>query len=188
MNRAYSILDCREFDDSDSKFVTVKGIASTPTPDRMNDIVEPMGAKFKTPMPFLLYHDHQLPVGNITMAQPTDDGIPFEAVIPKVTEPGRVKDRVDEAIHSLKYNLLNAVSIGFAPIEFSHLDDGGLRFAEWEWLELSLVSVPAQSEAVITAVKSFDQKHLPASGVKGAEVEKPASGRKREVPKGPFYY
>lgn len=188
MNRAYSILDCREFDDNDEKFVTVKGIASTPTPDRMNDIVEPMGAKFKTPMPFLLYHDHQLPVGNITMAQPTAEGIPFEAVIPKVAEPGRVKDRVDEAIHSLKYNLLNAVSIGFSPIEYSHLDDGGLRFAEWEWLELSLVSVPAQSEAVITAVKSFDQKHLPASGKKDAEVKKPASGRNREVPKGPFYY
>jgi hypothetical protein len=43
MDRAYSILDVKEMTEGD-EFVTITGIASTPTPDRMGDVVEPMGA------------------------------------------------------------------------------------------------------------------------------------------------
>lgn len=189
MERAYSILDCKAFDDSDEKFITIKGIASTPTPDRYGDIVEPKGAKFKTPMPLLWQHNHDAPVGHVTFAEPEEKGIPFEARIPKVSEEGTLKTRVDEAIHSLKYELVNAVSIGFSPIEYSFMEEGnGIRFNEWEWLELSLVTIPANSEAVISAVKSFDQKHRPASGDTVRKGDKPASGRKRKVPTGPFHY
>lgn len=188
MDRAYSILDCKEVEDSD-KYLTVKGVASTPTPDRAGDIVEPMGAKFKTPMPLLWQHRHAEPVGTVTFAEPTANGIPFEARIPKVQEDGALKTRVDEAIHSLKYELVSAVSIGFKPLEYSFMDDGGVKFTEWEWLELSLVTIPANAEALISTVKSMDQKHLPASGNKGDEGQrKPAPGRERTVPKGPFHY
>ena len=191
MNRAYSILDCREFEE-DKDFITVKGIASTPRPDRYGDIVEPKGAKFQTPMPLLWQHRHDSPVGQVTFAEPGDKGIPFEARIPKVAEEGNVKTRVDEAIHSLKYDLVNAVSIGFtADFEnVEYMEDGGFHFKEWEWLELSLVTIPANAEALISTVKSLDQKHLPASGPKGADDDhpKPASGRTRTVPTGPFHY
>lgn len=189
MNRAYSILDCREFEEG-SDFITVKGIASTPKPDRYGDIVEPKGAKFKTPMPLLWQHRHDSPVGQVTFAEPNDKGIPFEARIPKVAEEGNVKTRVDEAIHSLKYDLVNAVSIGFtADFEsVEYLDDGGYLFKEWEWLELSLVTIPANAEALISTVKSLDMEHLPASGRKSVPDRKPASGRERTVPKGPFHY
>lgn len=188
MDRAYSILDCKEFDDSDAEYLTVKGIASTPTADRYRDIVEPKGAKFKTPMPLLWQHRHDSPVGHVTFAEPTDTGIPFEARIPKVTEEGTVKTRIDEAIHSLKYELVAAVSIGFQPLEYSYIEEGGIRFTEWEWLELSLVTIPANAEALISTVKNLDQKHLPASGRKSATEQKPASGRERTVPTGPFHY
>lgn len=59
--------------------MTVEGVASTPTADRMGDVVEPMGAKFQTPMPLLWQHEHDKPVGHVTFAKPTKAGIPFKA-------------------------------------------------------------------------------------------------------------
>jgi HK97 family phage prohead protease len=184
MNRAYTFLDIKAMDD-DGEYVTVKGIASTPTPDRMDDIVDPMGAKFKTPMPLLWQHQHDKPVGHVTFAQPNKNGIPFEAQIPRIKEAGTLKDRVDEAIQSLKYRLVAAVSIGFSPIKdaYEFMENGGIHFKEWEWMELSLVTIPANSEAIISAVKSIDQTHLPASGLRMARpVEKSpgVTGKKRK--------
>lgn len=187
MDRAYSVLTAKSFDE-DGEFVTIKGIASTPRPDRVGDVVEPMGAKFKTPMPLLWQHRHGEPVGTVTFAKPTKDGIPFEARLPKVAEEGRVRDRVNEAIHSLKYELVSAVSIGFSAIDgaVERLKTGGLRFLEWEWLELSLVTIPANSDAVITAVKSIDRQHLPASGREADESIPGDSGTpKKAAPRGP---
>ena len=167
MQYAYSLLECKDFHD-DSDFVTVKGIASTPTPDRSNDIVDPMGAKFQTPMPLLWMHQSDKPVGNVSFAKPTNKGIPFEAEIPKVTEVGNLKDRIDEVIQSLKYKLVAAVSIGFRPIEddYEFMDNGGIRFNSWEWLELSLVTIPANPEARIEVVKSINHQALAALGIK----------------------
>lgn len=175
MDRAYSVLETKTVDEG-AQFVTIRGIASTPTTDRMGDVVEPMGAKFKTPMPLLWQHQHGQPVGHVTFAQPTDKGIPFEAVLPVIKEQGRLKDRVDEAIHSLKYQLVAAVSIGFRAVEgqVERLKTGGLRFKEWEWFELSLVTIPANSQAVITAIKSIDNEHLASAGLTGDRVAKPA--------------
>lgn len=168
MRRAYSVLDVKAVSEADG-FVNIEGIASTPTTDRMGDVVEPMGAKFKTPMPLLWQHRHAEPVGHVTFAAPTKKGIPFKARLPLIAEAGKLKDRVDEAIHSLKYELVSAVSIGFQAVEGAvERIDTGLRFSQWEWLELSLVTIPANSDAVITAIKSVDQQHLPASGTGGA--------------------
>ncbi|WP_202444515.1 HK97 family phage prohead protease [Schauerella aestuarii] len=176
MDRAYSVLETKSVDEEDG-FVVIRGIASTPSTDRMGDIVEPLGAKFKTPMPLLWQHQHDQPVGQVTFAQATEKGIPFEARLPIVSEAGRLKDRVDEAIHSLKYKLIAAVSIGFSAIEgqVERLKSGGLRFKEWDWLELSLVTIPANSQAVITAVKSIDHEHLASAGRAGDRGSKPAA-------------
>lgn len=165
MEFAYSILNTKAFD-QDEKFYLVKGIASTPTPDRSHDVVDPMGASFKIPMPLLWQHNHQQPVGTVTMANPTKDGIPFEAAIPKIAEDGALKNRIDEAVQSLKYGLVSAVSIGFRALEYSFLDNGGINFSKWEWMELSLVTIPAQPEAIIESVKSWDRQAIAASGVK----------------------
>ena len=166
MNKAYSVLTEKAFSE-DENFVYLEGIASTPTVDKVGDIVEPMGARFKTPMPLLLQHDHNSPVGHVTFAQPTADGIPFKAQLPIVKEPGIVQDRVNAAIHSLKYALISAVSIGFQPVKgaVEALKDGGYRFKQWDWHELSLVTIGASDGAIVTAIKSIDQQHLaPASG------------------------
>jgi HK97 family phage major capsid protein/HK97 family phage prohead protease len=170
MNRAYSVLSVKAVDDDKR---VIRGIASTPSPDRMGDVVEPLGAKFKTPMPLLWQHQHDKPVGLVEFAQPNKEGIPFEARLPEITEPGVLKDRVDEAWQSVKAGLVAAVSIGFQaiPEQVERLKSGGLRFKEWEWLELSLVTIPANAEATITAIKSIDADLRAASGREQKSVD-----------------
>lgn len=163
MNRAYSLLTTKAFDEDDDYF-RIEGIASTPSPDRTNDVVKPMGAKFQTPMPLLWQHNHQMPVGHVTFAKPTAQGIPFKAEIPKVKEEGTLKNRIDEAIQSLKYKLVAAVSIGFKSDDFEYKNDGGIIFNSWDWLELSLVTIPANPEAQIRMMKNLDQDALAATG------------------------
>ena len=167
-NRAYSLLDIKQVNEEER---VIEGIASTPSPDRYGDIVEPMGAKFVLPMPLLHQHDHNRPVGHVEFAEPTSKGIPFKARLAKVDEPGPLKDRVDLAWQEVKAGLVRAVSIGFRAMNdgFELLKDGGIRFKDWEWLELSLVTVPAQAEATINHVKTFDR--LALAGMKPAEVE-----------------
>ena len=184
IHKAWSFLERREFSE-DERFVYVEGIASTPTPDLLDDVVEPLGAEFKTPMPLMMHHQHNLVVGNVVFANPTKTGIPFKATIPKVREPGIVQDRTNEAIHSLQYHLLNAVSIGFKAAKdgVEVLKSGGLHFKKWRWLELSLCSVPCNSEALITAVKSIDQAALASAGTARGEVKPAAdsSGQKKHA-------
>lgn len=185
MNRAYSVLDVKEMADA-GDYIRITGLASTPATDRMGDIVDPLGAKFKTPMPLLWQHNHAEPVGTVTFAQPTKKGIPFEASMPNIKEPGRLKERVDEAIHSLRYGLVSAVSIGFRAIEGAiERIDTGYRFKEWEWLELSLVTIPANPEAVIAAVKAFDLAQSPATGPRLLDVVAGAPAKEKPARKGP---
>lgn len=164
LNRAYSLLEVKDIAEGKDEYV-ITGIASTPSADRTKDIVEPMGAKFKLPMPLLWQHQHDKPVGQVEFAKPNKNGIPYKAVMPVIKEPGALKDRIDEAVQSIKYRLVAAVSIGFKALEYSYKDDGGIHFKEWEWLELSLVTIPANAEATISSIKSFDARAMAASGL-----------------------
>lgn len=163
MDRAYSLLQVKSVDEEAR---VIEGIASTPTPDRVGDVVEPLGAKFALPMPLLWQHQHDKPVGHVEFAAPTTKGIPFRASIAKIDEPGVLKDRVDEAWQSVKAQLVRGVSIGFRALEdgVERMKGGGLRFKQWEWLELSLVTIPANAEATIQAIKSIDTEVRAASG------------------------
>jgi HK97 family phage prohead protease len=167
MERAYSLLTIRSADD-DAR--VIEGIASTPTPDRYEDIVEPRGAKYALPMPLLWQHKADAPVGHVEFASLTDEGIPFRATIARINEPGTLKDRLDEAWQSVKARLVRAVSIGFRPLEHAFMESGGIRYLSWEWLELSLVTIPANSEATINVIRSIDTTTRAALGIDGGHV------------------
>lgn len=160
VERAYAWLEIKAIREDER---VIEGIASTPSPDRVGDVVEPAGAKFKLPLPLLWQHQHDQPIGHVEFAQARKDGIPFRARILKIDEPGRLKDRLDEAWQSIKHGLVRAVSIGFKNIEHSVMEDGGWRFLKWEWLELSAVTIPANAEATITSIKSIDRELRGAS-------------------------
>lgn len=151
--RGYSVLTVKEMDDD---LRILRGIATTPTPDRAGDIVEPLGVKFKNPIPLLWQHNTREPVGKATLSKATADGIEFEARIPKMSEPGKLKDRLDEVWQTIKLGLVKGVSIGFKSLELSFLKNGGIHFLETEVLELSLVTIPANAEATIDEIKAID--------------------------------
>jgi Escherichia/Staphylococcus phage prohead protease len=52
-HRAYSLLTEKAVT-QDADWVYIEGIASTPAVDRVGDVVEPLGAKFSTPMPLIM--------------------------------------------------------------------------------------------------------------------------------------
>lgn len=167
MNRAYSILTVKAVTD-DTR--TISGIATTPTADRSGDIVDPLGVKFSNPMPLLWQHESDKPIGTVKFDKPTKDGIGFTAELPVIDEDGTLKDRIEEAWQSIKLGLVRAVSIGFRPLEYSFMDNGGIRFNEIEVYELSAVTIPANAEAVISAVKSIDRGFRTAAGVPEPEI------------------
>ena len=167
-NRAYAVLEIKSV--AEDKRI-IRGVATTPSTDRMGDIVEPMGVSFKNPMPLLWQHKHDKPVGFVKFDKPTKEGITFEAELPQIAEEGTLRDRIEEAWQSVKAGLVSAVSIGFRAVEYAFLDDGGIRFMKSEVYELSLVTIPANADAVITA-KNFDADT--ASVIKQFDVGAPA--------------
>lgn len=154
----------------------IKGIATTPTPDRVDDIVDPMGAKFTLPIPFLWQHDKKQPIGEVVAAQVTESGIEVEIHIAKIEEDGSLKMRIDEAWQSIKSGLVKGLSVGFRGLEYNYIENSyGIHFKVWDWYELSAVTIPANMEASITSVKKLSESDEAAAiGSQTAEPEKPA--------------
>jgi hypothetical protein len=153
MDRAFSTIALKSLDEEQREF---RGLATSPVPDRVLDIIEPLGAKYRNPTVLLRAHAHDAPIGEVFFDRPTKTGIGFRARIPKIQEPGLLKDRVDMAWGEIKHGLVRAVSVGFRPLEVEPLKSGGVRFIKSEIYELSTVAVPAQELATIDHVKAID--------------------------------
>ena len=159
LRRAFSLLELKSVDDEQR---VIHGIATTPTPDRMDDVVDPLGAEVTGEIPFLWQHQsREAAVGHVTLAQPTADGIPVRIQMERDDEPGLLRDRLEYAWRSIKKRLVRGLSIGFRPLETAPIKGSyGMRIKRWEWVELSAVTIPAQVEATITAVKAAAEAEL----------------------------
>lgn len=151
LNKAHSLFDVKSIDDERRIII---GMASTPDMDRGGDEMDPKGAQFKLPMPFRW--EHKSTVGEVFAATVTPQGIEIHASIPKIDEPGALKDLVDFAWQSIKFKLARGLSIGWSPIEATRNKVGGLSVKKWNWLETSAVSIPMNAQATISLIKSLD--------------------------------
>jgi len=165
MNRAYALLELKTLNEQRRTFT---GIATTPAADRMGDVVEPKGAKFKLPLPLLWQHDSRQPIGWVTRARVTPAGIEIEGEVADVADPGALRERLLEAWQTIKAKLVGGLSIGFTPLASEPLNVkepwGAKKYLSWEWLELSAVTIPANQQATISMVKSIDSAELAAFG------------------------
>lgn len=162
IQRAYSVLNVKSLSEEQR---IVHGIATTPSTDRVGDIVESEGADFNLPLPFLMHHDSRLPVGNVIRADVTKSGINVQIQLAKIAEPGILKDRVDTAWQEFKAGLIRGLSIGFSALEREPITGTkGIRFKRWAWHELSGVTVPANQGATVTMIRSLDTQSLAALG------------------------
>lgn len=176
MDRAFSTLEIKALDEESG---TITGVASTPATDRMDDVVVPTGAKYNLPIPLLWQHNHGDPIGEVVEATVTDKGI---EIVAKVALG--VTDEIDRYWKLIKAGLVRGLSIGFRGLEVSQIEGTwGVKFNEWEWLELSAVTIPANAEASIATVKEFAAK--PEQAVAPVQKNDPpaASGKKRGVVK-----
>ncbi|WP_432480815.1 HK97 family phage prohead protease [Moraxella sp. ZY200743] len=181
MTKAYSTLQIKSVTDTDDERL-ITGIATTPSTDRDDDILEPTGAKFALPIPLLWQHNHNQPIGEVIQATITDKGIEIVAKIAKIADDGKLKDRIDEAWQSVKSGLVKCLSVGFKIKEYNYLESSwGLHIKEWEWYELSVVTIPANADAVITSVKQIKE----AFGLPPLPTPNPPINRLTELPKPP---
>lgn len=152
--RAYSTFELKSISD-DRRLIT--GIATTPSVDLQNDVVEPRGGIFKLPLPLLMGHDHAQPVGNVTEARVTDAGIEVTCQFASVDEPPSLKEELDRAWSMVRARLVRGLSIGFVPLESVPIPGtGGLHHKVWTWIELSAVVVPANQSSNILTVRACD--------------------------------
>jgi len=180
LNRAYSLLEIKQVDE-DARFLTITGMATTPAADRMNDVVEPMGARFKLPLPLLWQHKSDQPLGQVTHADVSKAGIAIVARIPK-----GVTAENDQRAALMKAGLVPGLSIGFKSLEHEVIPTTkGLRFKKWDFLELSAVTIAANQEASITMIRSIDTAQRAATGQHardGVHLNPPgASGRSNPI-------
>jgi HK97 family phage prohead protease len=120
----------------------------------------------KAPKLFM-YHDSTQPVGIVTAREDTDAGMLFQAKI-STTAAG------DEALTLAMDGVLDAVSVGVNPTDYRFNDDGVMVVKAADWIELSLVPVPAFAGATITdvaAAASPDEIETTPTNVEETVVE-----------------
>lgn len=112
---------------------------------------------YASEIPLLLNHNPSQPVGTVQLGKPIPKGIPFKAQIAKVNEAGTIKERTDEAWDSVKAGLIKGVCIGYRPEQYHANRQGGIDVTKAEIYELSLVAIPFNPDAVITAFKKLEE-------------------------------
>lgn len=157
--------------------------------DRDGDILRAGGVDFtnymKNPV-FLSFHNsREFPLGKVTKFWVEGNAVKAIVYFPTIeelsTDPAQASEKaklVDFTYHCYKTGMLNAVSVGFIPLEWTE-SENGYDILKWELLEFSAVAVPANQDAIAEAVKSFGDdfaKGLVSTVSKTESVEK--SGRK----------
>lgn len=134
----------------DGSFIAV---ASTNAVDRHGEVVDNNGwdiKAFKKNPVILWAHDHNEPAIGVSKKTWVDGvgkkaKLMIQPVLHDVTEKARaIKQLVEMGV-------INSLSVGFKPIS----SPDGITFTENELLEVSMVNVPANSEAMIMAFKSL---------------------------------
>ena len=163
---------------------TVRFTISKEVVDRDGDILRASGVDFtnymKNPV-FLSFHNsREFPLGKVTKFWVEGNSVKADVYFPTIeelsTNPEQASEKaklVDFTYNCYKTGMLNAVSVGFIPLEWVETENG-FDILKWELLEFSAVAVPANQDAIAEAVKSFGDEF--AKGLVSKPMEK--SGRR----------
>lgn len=132
----------------------VEVIISTAALARDGHVLVPQGARLDNyrANPIVLWqHDPEHPVGNAEEVTIAPDKISARIRF----APLGIAKKADEVRGLVKSSVVRALSIGFDAIDGEPLNvskpRGGQRITDWELFEISFVSVPADTGAVVTA-------------------------------------
>jgi HK97 family phage prohead protease len=132
----------------------VRVVMSTSALARDGHVLVPQGCVLDNyrANPIMLWsHDPDHPIGNVDDIEVGQDQIAGTLRF----APEGITKKADEICGLMKAGVIRAVSVGFDPIDMEPLDPtrprGGQNITVWELLELSPVSVPADTGAMVTA-------------------------------------
>jgi HK97 family phage prohead protease len=150
-------------------------VASTPSLDRDKDRVLPMGLDVSSYQknPVIMWgHDYSSPfavIGKAADMMLTPDAF---KVKPEFREPASDSDPMHIIKALWDSEMVRAFSIGFNPQEWEDNDEGGRDFTRAEILEISLVPIGANQEALRLALKALDKNpYLPECYYEALEKE-----------------
>ena len=127
-------------------------ILSTNVLDRAGDSINPLGIdlrRYKQNPVVLWGHDqHCLPIGKCVSIGVEGGALTGIVEFVPVSVP-EVGERAEAVYQLVRSGFLNAVSIGFKPIEWTFNDAGGLDISKSELLEFSVVAVPCNPDALL---------------------------------------
>lgn len=133
-------------------------VASTPAVDRDRDRMYPHGFVLdnyrKNPV-IAWAHDYRSPFAVIGRAKDMSINESEFRIFPEWREPANDADPMHIIRALIDQEFVRAMSIGFNPIEFEANDKGGFDFHSVEILEVSVVPVPANQEALRLAAKAL---------------------------------
>jgi uncharacterized protein len=158
--RAYSTFEFKAAAPDGSGKRKFTGVASTISVDSTGDIVEPRGMEIKLPTPLLWQHKSSEPIGWVRAARVSDKGIEVDCEVADISasDSPDLKAELDKRWAQLKSGLVRGLSIGFQSIESARIDGTyGLRYIKSKLVELSTVTVPANSDCSLTSIKSADE-------------------------------
>jgi uncharacterized protein len=154
MKRMSVSFEIKELDDSDDSNFVFEGYASTyGNVDRGDDVIE-RGAFDKSvsamrdgSLKVLWQHNHDMPIGVFTEIRSDDRGLYVKGVLPK--DDDFVRGRV---IPQMRIKSVDSMSIGYITRDFEY--DGKVRrLKEVDLIEVSLVTIPMNTSAVVTGFK-----------------------------------
>jgi HK97 family phage prohead protease len=137
---------------------TVTCIASTGNVDYCGDVVVPTGITSRSgTVPLLWQHDSGQPIGRAAWRF---DGAVIRATL--TFAPEGVSEVADRALALVKSGVLTDVSVGFDALAREPIPGGGWRYTKTRLVEISVVSVGANPDAVIIS-RARTQKAVPES-------------------------
>jgi hypothetical protein len=93
-------------------------------------------------------------------------GLAIVAKVARVGVAGELQALLDRTWLEIKSGLRRGLSIGFQALASTPLPGGGLRYDRWRWLETSVVVIPAQAAAGITASRAVPGRRVGAVSIR----------------------
>ena len=139
---------------------SIRAICSTANVDMMGEVVEQEGADlsvYKRNPIVLFSHNPEHPVGAAGNVRVENGKLLADIEF----APLGISQKADETCAMVKAGILKSISIGFDPTDSEPMNPsrprGPQRYKKWTLAEISIVAIPANNDAVVTA-KALETK------------------------------
>ena len=136
-----------------------EALISTSAVDRDGDQLLPEGGQFdhyrRNPV-VLASHDHTQPIGRCVAIQAEASGVRVRWT------PAKGDPTAERWANLVRQGVVSAYSVGFLPMEWQPLPNGGRKFTLWELLEFSVVAIPSNPEALARLTRGVNMSRYTA--------------------------